>query len=44
MGDDMDGGADIADMANNDVDDDDIDDFAGDFNQGQNDQQDLIQN
>lgn len=37
MGDDMDGGADIADMANNnDLDDDDIDDFAGDFNQGQN--------
>ena len=33
MGDDMDGGADIADMANQQADDDDIEDFA-DFNQG----------
>lgn len=31
MGDDMDGGADIADMANQEIDEDEIDDFAGDF-------------
>jgi intraflagellar transport protein 57 len=29
MGDDMDGGADIADMANNDISEDDMDDFGG---------------
>jgi estrogen-related receptor beta like 1 len=42
MGEDMDGGADIADMANNQADDDDIEDFA-DFGQGDK-QEDNLQN
>ena len=33
LGDDLDGGQDIADMANQDIDEDDIEDFA-DFGQG----------
>lgn len=40
MGDDMDGGADIADMANIQQDDDDIEDFA-DFGQGQQQEENL---